>query len=299
VSVSPTNAPLTIASGDWRAEIVPERGGRMARLTFRGAEVLEPITDWNPPGRAWPGAGLYPLVPYSNRIANARLRIADRAVRLRVHPFAAPHAVHGPGHRRPWTVEAAGRDGATLRLDYEADEDWPWAFESVLSFALEDDALATAITLRNRAAEPMPAGLGLHPFFHAPDGTRYAFSYRDRWQQLETDPPAPRFGDDPIEVRDTVTREGLAACLGRWGGEGIISRPDLTIRVSSSANLTHLVVYRAAASAFLCLEPVSHATDGFNLHAEGQPHTGATFLAPGETLAAAMTIACTPPATTA
>lgn len=296
MSTSLTSAPLAIAAGDWRAEIVPERGGRMARLVFRGAEVLEPITDWNPRDRAWPGAGLYPLVPYSNRIENARLRIADRAVALRVHPFAAPHTVHGPGHRRSWTVADTAADSVVLRLDYEPDEDWPWAFESVLSYALEGNALVTAITLRNRAAEPMPAGLGLHPFFHAPDGSRYAFAYRDRWQQLETDPPAPRFSDEPIAVQDVVSRESLAACLGRWSGEGIIERPDLAIRVTASANLAHLVVYRGAGSAFLCLEPVSHATNGFNLHAEGQPHTGATFLAPGEAMAATMTIACEPPA---
>jgi aldose 1-epimerase len=267
----------------------------MTRLTFGGAEVLEPITDWNPPGRAWPGAGLYPLVPYSNRIENARLRAAGRAVALKVHPFAAPHAVHGPGHRRPWTVEDAAGDRVSLRLDYGPDEDWPWAFASVLSYAFEADALVTTISLRNRAGEPMPAGLGLHPFFHAPDGSRYGFAHHDRWQQLETDAAAPQFGDRPTEVRDTVSREGLAACLGRWGGEGIIARPDLTIRVTSSPNLAHLVVYRAAGSAFLCLEPVSHVTNGFNLHAAGQPHTGATFLAPGEALEAAMTIACAPP----
>jgi aldose 1-epimerase len=293
------SSSLTIASGGWRAEIVPERGGRMARLTFAGAEVLEPVADWDPPGRAWPGAGLYPLVPYSNRIENARLRLADRAVPLKVHPFAAPHAVHGPGHRRPWAVAEAARDRVSLRLAYEPDEDWPWAFEAGLSYAFESNALVTAITLRNRADEPMPAGLGLHPFFRAPDGSRYAFAYRDRWQQLETDPATPLFGDRPIAVRETLTRDGIAACLGRWSGEGIVERPDLTVRVTSSPNLTHLVVYRAAGSAFLCLEPVSHATNGFNLHADGQPHTGATFLAPGESMEAAMTIACAPPTATA
>lgn len=287
---------VPMAAGPWRADLAPERGGRMARLRFGESDVLEPITNWDPPGRAWPGAGLYPLAPYSNRIENGLLQAGEREVQLAVHAFAKPHALHGPAHRRPWMLEAADPDEVSLRLDYEADEDWPWAFEARLVYAFRDDACVTTLSLRNRAAEPMPAGLGLHPFFHAPSGSLYTFAYRDRWQQLETDPPSPQFGEDATEVREVAAGEGLAACLGRWSGEATIERPDLTIRMTASPNLAHLVLYRAAGSSFLCLEPVSHVTNGFNLHAAGQPYTGATFLGPDETLDAAMTIHCAGPA---
>jgi aldose 1-epimerase len=286
---------LTLSQGPWRAEVVPERGGRMTRLSFDGAEVLEPVVDWTPPGRPWPAAGLYPLVPYSNRIEHGRLSVGGRAVQLAIHPFAAPHAVHGPGHRRAWSVAARTPHEVRLHLAYAPDDDWPWAFESTLTYALHDDAVLCTIDLMNRSAEAMPAGLGLHPFFHAPDGTRYSLAHRDRWPQTEADAPLPQFSEQARRIDDVVSQDGLIACLGRWDGAATIARPDLSIQVEASSTLAHLIVYRAAGSAFLCLEPVSHATNAFNHHGAGRPHSGATFLGPGERMEGRMVLRCATP----
>jgi aldose 1-epimerase len=267
----------------------------MTRLAFDGADVLEPVVDWTPPGRAWPAAGLYPLVPYSNRIEHGRLRVGGREVQLAIHPFAAPHAVHGPGHRRAWQVLGHSGRRTRLFLDYAADEDWPWPFEARLDYAFEDDTVVTHLRLRNRASEPMPAGLGLHPFFHAPNGTRYTLSCQDRWMQTEADGPVPRFLDPSARIDTQVSEEGLIACLGRCIRHVTVRRPDLAITIQSSPELTHLVVYRAAGSSFLCIEPVSHATDAFNLQAAGYGYTGALLLDPDESLEGTMTIRCERP----
>ena len=46
----------------------------------------------------------------------------------------------------------------------------------------------------------------------------------------------------------------------------------------------HLVVHRPPSGAYLCVEPVSHVANGFNLAARGVAETGTRFLEPGETL---------------
>jgi aldose 1-epimerase len=283
---------LLLEAGPWRAEVVPQRGGRMTRLAFESVEVLQPVTTWDEPGRAWPAAGLYPLVPYSNRIENGRLKVGDREIRLKIHPFAHPHAMHGPGHRRPWSVEAQRPGEIRLHLDYQADEDWPWRFDASLIYECREDALVTRLGLRNCADEPMPSGIGLHPFFRAPDGTAYDLAYRDRWPQSADDPPFPHIGEVASRMRGVASQDGILACLGSWSREAVVRRPDLTVHLAASPELPHLVLYRAQGSSFLCLEPVSHVTDAFNLHAAGIPNTGAAFLAPGEALEGVMTIRC-------
>jgi aldose 1-epimerase len=292
------NETVTLEAGPWRAEIAPARGARVTRLAFAAGadwvDVLEPIEDWNPKGRVWPAAGLYPLVPYSNRIDNGRLQVGERVVQLKVHPFGHPHVIHGPGHLRTWSATHHG-DRVHLRLQYEADDDWPWSFESRLTYAVEGDRFLARIGLRNDGAEPMPAGLGLHPFFRAPNGTRIALTYQDRWPQAEHDPPEPQFERRPMAFENALMDELILRCFGRWGREARIERSDLQIRVAASAAFGHLVVYRAAGSAFLCVEPVSHATNGFNHHAAGYPHTGTVILEPGHGMEAEMAIACGPP----
>jgi len=54
--------------------------------------------------------------------------------------------------------------------------------------------------------------------------------------------------------------------------------------------LDFLVVYTPPARSFLCVEPVSHMTDAFNLAAAGRTDTGCRILAPGEALRAAVTL---------
>lgn len=283
---------LTLACGPWLAEVVPDRGARMTRLTFGNLDVLEPIIDWTAPGRAWPAAGLYPLVPFSNRIEHGLLHASDREVQLKVHPFAAPHVVHGPGHRRAWTVAERHPGDLHLQLDYPADEDWPWPFVASLTYALRADSVLCRIELTNRSDAPMPAGVGLHPFFHAPTDTRYRLAHRDVWPQSDLDPPLPHFSEQAKLVEGTVTEQGLISCLGRWDGAAVIERADLAVMIEASPNLSHLVVYRAAGSAFLCLEPVSHATNAFNHHRAGHSHSGATFLGSGDSLTGTMIIRC-------
>jgi aldose 1-epimerase len=56
----------------------------------------------------------------------------------------------------------------------------------------------------------------------------------------------------------------------------------------------HLVVHRPDPPHYLCLEPVSHVANGFNLADAGVAGTGTRMLAPGESMGGQIRIALMP-----
>ena len=50
------------------------------------------------------------------------------------------------------------------------------------------------------------------------------------------------------------------------------------------------LLHRPPQPLYLCLEPVTHVADAFNLAAQGQADTGTVLLAPGESFSASLTI---------
>ena len=77
--------------------------------------------------------------------------------------------------------------------------------------------------------------------------------------------------------------------MGGWDGRAGIELPHgVCLRVEADPVFGHLVVHRLDTLAYLCLEPVSHVADSFNLATRGVADTGTRWLAAGESLAGAM-----------
>src|SRR5438552_19144770 len=91
---------LMLGAGDAQVELAPATGGALAGFTYRGVDVLRPTpADVRAEGNVR-GHACYPLVPYSNRIANARLTLDGRAYTLRKNFGEHPHSIHGVGWQR-------------------------------------------------------------------------------------------------------------------------------------------------------------------------------------------------------
>lgn len=85
--------------------------------------------------------------------------------------------------------------------------------------------------------------------------------------------------------------QSLDHVYGGWDGRASLSWPGsgLVIAVACDPVFPHLVVFTAPDGS-LAVEPVTHATDGFNLLARGVTGTGVVVLAPGETMAGTATL---------
>lgn len=268
--------------------LLPESGGRVGRLLLRkhGLDVFKPIDASLPfDPLNWPRGGIYPLIPYSNRIADAQLDFAGVRYPLPGHPDAMPHTLHGVSHTQVWTVESATDTKAVLSLEY-AGVHWPWPIRAEQHVELHGEALQIRLVLTNKGNTPMPGGVGLHPYINAYPQMRAAFHSQRQWQispdYLVTGEYSQREVRRAIAPQDWAS-ETWANYLSQWGGEAQIRYPQGQLSIKAGSELDHLVVFGPAGADYLCVEPVSHVANGFNLAARlGHESTGTRVLAPGE-----------------
>jgi aldose 1-epimerase len=271
-----------------RVEAIPELGGRLARLQLRADGVwhdaLVPIgTDPTLPPR-WPKGGAYPLVPYSNRIENARLRHDGNDFDLAPHPDAIPHTLHGLAHLRSWRVQARGADTLALCYTHAPDAHWPWAFEATQKFWVGDARLGIAIAITNTDKRSAPAGIGWHPYFPIKGDPNITLSAATEWLQNDANVATGDVVPGPSRGL-TLDAQGGTRYLGGWqGGASFDTGTGLRLDLRADAPIEHMVVHRPPNIDYLCLEPVSHVANGFNLAAAGQRETGTKHLMPGESM---------------
>jgi aldose 1-epimerase len=189
-----------------------------------------------------------------------------------------------------------GRSATTLSLAYTHLPDaWPFDYEAWQRFALGGAQLSIEIGLRNTGTEPMPAGIGLHPYFERDATTTLTAQVDGVWlgdaevmptEHAAPPPPAMDLGHGP-RADDLV----LDNCYTGWSHRAKLAWPErrASLAIAATPPLDYLVVYSPAARHVLCVEPVSHVIDAVNLAAQGVPDTGARNLAPGETLVGTVT----------
>ena len=146
----------------------------------------------------------FPLMPYCNRIRDGRFRFEGEMIDLPSGTGALRHALHDHAWRRPWSVEAQTADTLTLHFlhapneqnePHEAHEPhgsrkadsrtgtgWPFRYEARQHLTLDASGLTVRLWARNLAARPMPFGLGHHPYYPRPPGTRIAARVRAMWE---------------------------------------------------------------------------------------------------------------------
>jgi aldose 1-epimerase len=292
---------IRLRAGDATVELAPAVGGAIAAFTLGGADILRPT-----PRDARDAADVrrfacYPLVPYSNRIADARL-----AFGLRQHPLArnfgnAAHSIHGVGWQRAWTIVDATSASAQVALAHEAGDagGWPWPFRVAQTFALAAQAdgalLSVRLAIENAGTEPFPFGLGWHPFFPKDADTTLGFAAAGVWENDTTQLPVARIGvparwrfDPPRALGalalDHVFESATARATIAWPAR------RRAADIEADGALDRRVVYVPEGRDFLAFEPVSHMTDAFNRAARGEPRTGTRVLPPGATFSCTMRI---------
>lgn len=289
---------IALTAGDWRATLAPEQGGAVLSLDWRGRPVFRSTPE---------GAtdiletACFPLVPYANRIADGRFVFEGREVRLQTLERFAPHALHGDGWLLPWTVESQTTNRVEMTLEWfpKADADaqgWPWPWRASQTAELSDQGLTITLSVINTGDAVMPAGLGLHPYFHRYADSQLTLSAEGVWTTDAREIPE-RLA--PVQnIADWSNGLALAgapfvdhAYVG-WTGEAIMDGGDRRVVMAADAPARWTQVYAPMGVDFFCVEPVTHRPDALNAPAD-EP-TGTTRLAPGQTLSLAMRIGAAP-----
>jgi aldose 1-epimerase len=278
---------LELSNGAFRCEIAPALGGCIAGLWLGDTPVLR-----STPALTLSSArlsGSYPLVPFSNRVGHATLKWNGTSHPLVQNNAGEPHAIHGVGWARPWTVLEASAQFALLSYEHKPDESWPFAFDTSQAFRLSANALEISLSITNQSAVAAPVGLGWHPYFVKRTRSHIAFEASGRWEMDAEKLPTHRTASPGVDA-DCATLD-VDHCFEGW--PGVVHLRDEVLHTRLSSNLSRLVVFTNASRDFVAIEPVSHINNALNLLATSGASAeslGVRVLQPGESMSAEMSI---------
>jgi aldose 1-epimerase len=270
---------IELAQGRVRCVLRAGLGGCVAGMWFGGVPVLRSA----PAVRAGRESACFPLVPFSNRVADAQLRWNGRTHALARNFPPEPHAMHGIGWQRPWDTVQCDSRSATLRLAHAGDAHWPFDFTSEQRFRVDGQSVRIALEMTNTGSAPSPAGLGWHPYVVKRAGARVSLRARGRWETDQRSLPTHRTEVDGLDADCDLLVVNHA--FDGWHGAAVLK--DAALCVSITSTLSRLVLSTQPSKDFVAIEPVSHVPDSFS---RADASMGTVVLGPGETFGAEMTI---------
>lgn len=272
---------IVLNAGDLSLSLCPDVGGTVSALTWKGADLLRAAPadsdNLNPREMA-----AFPMVPFVGRIPHGEFSWRGRRVRLPANMSPEPHAIHGFGWQSNWQVSAAEKNSATLRHSSE-ETDWPWLYEAFQVFKLEHRKLEYSLRLNNKSEQPMPAGLGWHPYFPSQNATLFAQTKSEARLPHSLEPLSSATETATMQLREGCTVSALSIDnVFELSDPTIVARwPTHTLTLESDPPSRFATIYSPPASEFFCAEPVTHIPGA---HAIADPlfETGLVELQPGE-----------------
>ena len=229
------------------------------------------------------------LAPWANRLSEDAFFANGKKCRLNrdlgnIRGDQNQNPIHGLlNFSADWSVTGVGADSnsasVTSRLDFwkypEMMAQFPFAHTIEMTYRLHEGVLEVRTTIENLSADPMPVGIGYHPYFQLHDAPR------DQWKvhlaardHLALSKMLIPTGErKPVEFSDPLPLAGVAlddvfGGLVRDAAERatfFVEGAHEKISVTYGPKYTVAVVYAPAGRQFICFEPMSAITDGFNL----------------------------------
>ena len=274
---------VILRAGAMRLELNPSAGGSIAALEWDGRPILRKVMSGS--ANVFDMAS-FPLVPYVNRIRGGSFTFRGREVRIAPNMAGDPSPLHGQGWLNPWQVEEASATTAVLRFQHAPGE-WPWAYEARQEFVLDERRLTLLLTCRNLSQEPMPCGLGQHPYFPCGPETRIDTGVTHAWTIDEHVLPVERI---PARGRFDLRRrlvcgQDLDHGFDGWGGLVWMGDPDWPYDLLlSSVSAGFFQLYSPKDGGIFVAEPVTHANAALNAPENQWAELGMRVLEPNQEL---------------
>src|SRR5262245_39451251 len=149
---------LSLRAGRLAVDLAPQAGGSIARFRVDDAfDLLRPMSAEAVASGRGNQAGCYPLVPFSNRIANGRLVVDGKEYLLQPNWPGVRHPMHGEGWARPWDVARHDERSAELVHSHDGTSGWPFRYRAQQTFRLEPDGLFVTMAVTNLEDRAAPA----------------------------------------------------------------------------------------------------------------------------------------------
>jgi aldose 1-epimerase len=282
---------VTLTAGPLKFQLNPSVGGSICSFEWIDGGNASPILrKCNSSNENVLDAASFPLVPYVNRIRGGRFTFRGRQVSLAPNMAGDPSPLHGQGWLSPWRVGSANGSRAVLSFEHEPGE-WPWDYEARQEFALDEQGLSAILTCRNDSDDPMPCGLGFHPYFPCGPETRLDTQVECAWTIDEHVLPVDKVpAEERYDLCDRlVCGQDLDNGFGGWSGEARMSDPDWPYELRlSSPTAKFFQLYSPPQGGIFVAEPVTHANAALNAPEEEWSELGMRVLQPGEAMSLEM-----------
>jgi aldose 1-epimerase len=267
-------------------EIAPSIGNMAYAMNVRGRNFL-----WTPPGfeHGKTLCGVPFLAPWANRIDGEAYRANGHTYTLNpdlgnLRRDGNGKPIHGLVSFSPlWQpVDLAADENSahvTSRIEFWRHPalmaHFPFAHNMTMTHRLAAGALEVETVIENLSVEPLPVAVGYHPYFQLHDTPRddwrVHIAARDRMvlndQLIPTGETVPSPFGDPHTLRHgqlddvftTLVRDPDGRARFRVEGE----RERVTVTYGPKYEIA--VVYAPEGKDFICFEPMSAPTNGFNL----------------------------------
>ncbi|MDQ8736127.1 aldose epimerase [Paenibacillus sp. LHD-38] len=198
-------------------------------------------------------------------------------------------ANHGVARTAVWDVVSTNADGeASITIRLQSNEDtlrtYPFAFELLFTYVLQNGELHTRQTYRNRSeAAAMPFYAGFHPYFAIDSDKKIAYEI-DATRYIDYNDNVEKPFDGVIDLEGLVE----SVCL-LDAKKGEISFPVVQgarVRLTYDDIFKYMVLWSVKDRPFVCVEPWMAMTGELNRKEE------LVMLNAGEELHANLTISC-------
>ena len=278
---------VSLSAGKLQLRLSPSIGGAISAFEWADASGARSILrKCHTPLEKVLNAGCFPLVPYVNRIRGGRFSFRGREVKLQPNMAGDPSPLHGQGWLKAWNVERQDAASAVLTYRHEPAE-WPWSYEARQEFSLDEGGLSVRLTCRNTSGEPMPCGLGEHPYFDCGPETRIDTRVGCAWTIDEHVLPVDKV---PAEGRydlgnRLVCGQDLDNGFGDWRGQARMTDPDWPYAIRlSSPEAKFFQLYSPPQGGIFVAEPVTQANAALNAPEREWPELGMRVLEPDEAM---------------
>jgi aldose 1-epimerase len=133
---------------------------RLRALSVDGADLTEPASGDDIP----PFCSGIALAPWPNRVRDARWTLDGEVQQLDITEPARGGALHGLLQFTEYEVREQSPDAVTLGAFIAPQHGWPFALDTWVRYALEDDGITVTHGVTNLSARRSPWAAGTHPF---------------------------------------------------------------------------------------------------------------------------------------
>jgi galactose mutarotase-like enzyme len=242
-----------------RVLIAPARGGLVTQFSVRDEQVLylDRATLENPEKNVRGGVPV--LFPTPGKLGDDQWSFGGHSGTLKQHGFARNLAWELVGT----STEDAAQVTLVLASGPTTAPLWPWGFVLLHHISLSGGTLRIDQHIENEAEEPMPFGLGFHPYFWLPDvekaGARIDTAATRAWDNVarqEIELHGIELAGHEVDLH--LFDHGRSDCKLSW------SAGARSVELACSPEYRRWVIWTLPGRDFVCLEPWTSPGNALN-----------------------------------